>query len=66
MVSIASRWSRRSLPRPGSATWRSLAGERCIPDSVIAAAVAQRCLREGPQGSMWAAHHDLAGHVIGW
>ena len=66
IASIANRWSRRSLPRPGSATWRYLTGERCIPDSVIAAAVAQGCLREGPQGSMWAAHDDLAGHIIGW
>ena len=66
ITSIAERWSRRTSPRPSSATWRYLAGERCIPDSVIAAAVAQGRLREGPQGSMWAAHDDHSGRIIGW
>lgn len=66
MTSVADRWAYRTVPRPGSATWRYLADQRCIPDNVIAAAVAQGRLREGPQGSMWAAHDDPAGRVIGW
>lgn len=65
-ASIVSRWARRRAPRPGSATWNYLAEQRGIPDTIIAAAVAQGLLREGPQGSMWAAHDDLAGHIIGW
>lgn len=65
-TSIADRWAYRTVPRPGSATWRYLADQRCIPDNVIAAAVAQGRLREGPQGSMWAAHDDPGGRIIGW
>lgn len=66
LTSVADRWACRTVPRPGSATWRYLADLRCIPDTIIAAAVVQGRLREGPQGSMWAAHDDLAGRVIGW
>lgn len=66
LTSVADRWAYRTVPRPGSATWRYLADQRCIPDSIIAAAIAQGRLREGPQGSMWAAHDDPAGRVIGW
>ncbi|WP_050631521.1 DUF3991 and toprim domain-containing protein [Bradyrhizobium viridifuturi] len=65
-ASIVSRWACRRPPRPGSATWNYLAERRGIPDVTIAAAVAQGRLREGPQGSMWAAHDDLAGRIIGW
>ncbi|MDH6261694.1 DUF3991 and toprim domain-containing protein [Bradyrhizobium sp. BR13661] len=65
-ASIASRWSRRRPPRPGSATWNYLAEQRGIPDSIIAVVVARGGLREGLQGSMWAAHDDLAGRIIGW
>lgn len=65
-ASIVSRWARRRAPRPGSATWNYLAEQRGIPDAIIAAAAAQGHLREGPQGSMWAAHDDLARRIIGW
>lgn len=64
--SIVSRWARRRAPRPGSATWNYLAEQRGIPNTIVATAVAQGRLREGPQGSMWAAHDDLAGRIIGW
>jgi hypothetical protein len=64
--SVTDRWTRRAKPRPGSATWRYLAGERRIPDSVVAAAVQQGLLREGPHGSMWAAHRDDGGVLLGW
>jgi hypothetical protein len=65
-ASIVSRWGRRRTPRPGSATWTYLTTQRGISDAIIAAAVAQGRLREGPRGSMWAAHEDLAGRIIGW
>jgi len=65
-ASIADRWRSRFESRPGSATWRYLADERQIPDRIIAAAVAQGRLREGPHGSMWAAHGDSADTITGW
>jgi hypothetical protein len=64
--SVADRWSRRAKPRPGSATWCYLTGEREIPESVVATAVQQDLLREGPHGSMWAGHRDNAGMLLGW
>lgn len=64
--SVADRWARRARPRPGSATWRYLAVERQIPRSILAVAVQQDLLREGPHGSMWAAHRDDGGSLLGW
>lgn len=63
---LAHRWDARLKPRPGSPTWRYLAETRAIPDHLIQEAVDQGCLREGPHGSMWAAHTDDAGRVVGW
>lgn len=64
--SILQRWVARRKPWRGSATWRYLRDERHIPEQVIATATAQNVLREGPRGSMWAAHSDAAGIVTGW
>jgi hypothetical protein len=64
--SVGERWSRRAKPRPGSATWRYLVEERRIRGSILAAAVQQDLLREGPHGSMWAAHRDAGGMLLGW
>lgn len=64
--SVADRWGRRAKPRAGTATWRYLTAERGIPESVLAAAVQQDLLREGPHGSMWAAHRDDDGALLGW
>jgi hypothetical protein len=64
--SAVDRWAHRTRPRPGSATWRYLARERGIPDSILATAVQQGLLREGPHGSMWAAHRDNGGALLGW
>lgn len=47
-------------------TWRYLRDERGLPDAIIRAAVRDDVLREGPQGSMWAAHRDEAGAITGW
>lgn len=65
-ASIEVRWGSRARPWPGSPTWRYLSQTRAIPDRVIADAVRQGRLREGPYGSMWAAHTTAANIVRGW
>lgn len=64
--SIADRWAYRTTPRPGSATWRYLTAERGIPETIIEVALLQDVLREGPYGSMWAAHRRVGGALLGW
>ena len=63
---LADRWSARRVPWRGSATWRYLSGARFLPTSVLRRAISDNQLREGPYGSMWAAHTDDAGIVCGW
>ena len=65
-TTVPDRWRRRRRPWHGSATWRYLRDERSIPEAVLRAAVGQDRLREGPHGSMWAAHVDDGGVVAGW
>lgn len=65
-ISILQRWQNRRKPWPGSATWRYLRDERCLPEIILRNAIAQDRLREGPHGSMWAAHVDASGIVTGW
>lgn len=65
-VSLVERWRARQTPRLGSATWRYLRHERLLPDDVLRAAARQDRLREGPRGSLWAAHVDDHGAVTGW
>jgi hypothetical protein len=65
-LSITERWRRRRPPTIGSRAWRYLADERAIPVSILRAAIAQGLLREGPSGSIWAAHADRTGQLIGW
>jgi len=64
--SLEERWRGRSLPGPGSRSWQYLRSVRCLPSPIIRSAIRQGVLREGPFGSMWAAHTDIAGHVTGW
>lgn len=64
--SVAERWFRRRRPWRDSRTSRFLREERCLSDAVIRAAIELDRLREGPRGSMWAAHTDDAGFVTGW
>jgi len=64
--SILERWASRRRPWSGSPAWRYLRDERGLPDSIIRAAVRDHVLREGPQGSMWAAHRDEVGAITGW
>jgi len=66
ILSVAERWARRRRPWPGSMAWRYLRDERGLPDVVIRAAAHDDLLREGPLGSMWAAHRDEAGAITGW
>ena len=47
-------------------TWRYLRTERCLPATIIREAIQCDVLREGPYGSMWAAHVDDDGVVSGW
>lgn len=65
-ASIWERWDGRRRPWRGSMTWRYLATDRDVPNRIIRAAVKTNVLREGPYGSMWAAHVDDAGAVTGW
>lgn len=66
VASLSERWRARRAPWPGSATWRYLRDERFLPETIIRAAIRQDRLREGPRGSVWAAHVDDAGVVTGW
>ncbi|MBX9907821.1 MAG: DUF3991 domain-containing protein [Beijerinckiaceae bacterium] len=65
-MSLVERWRERRTPRPDSATWRYLRHERQLPDDVLRAAIREKLLREGPRGSLWAAHVDDHGAVTGW
>jgi hypothetical protein len=65
-LSIPERWQARRKPWRGSATWRYLRDARHLPESILRAAVSAGVLREGPHGSMWAAHLDQDGAVTGW
>jgi hypothetical protein len=63
---LGTRWMGRPAPRPGSPTWLYLTAIRGIPTSILVEANRQNLLREGPYGSMWAAHINASGAVIGW
>lgn len=65
-ASVSERWRDRRTPSPGSLTWRYLRDERGLPEAIIRAAIQLDRLREGPRGSMWAAHVDDDGRVSGW
>ncbi|MEP9370110.1 DUF3991 and toprim domain-containing protein [Xanthobacter sp. VNH20] len=66
VAAVADRWRRRGIPRLGSEAWRYLTEVRGIPDTIVIAAVGQGTLREGPRGSMWAAHGNDDGALLGW
>ena len=65
-ISVAERWHTRRKPWKGSATWRYLARDRGLPERIIRFAISTNMLREGPRGSMWAAHTDGDGAITGW
>lgn len=64
--SIPERWQSRRKPWRGSATWRYLRDKRGLPERIIRIAISANVLREGPHGSMWAAHTAIDGAVTGW
>ncbi|NLR97282.1 DUF3991 domain-containing protein [Rhizobium sp. P38BS-XIX] len=65
-TSIVERWAKRRRPWQGSRVWRYLRTERCLPATIIRETTQRDILREGPYGSMWAAHVDDQGAVTGW
>ncbi|NRP88497.1 hypothetical protein GFPCMMHI_04419 [Ensifer adhaerens] len=65
-ISIPERWAKRRRPWQGSMTWRYLCTERCLPVTIIQEAIRSDVLREGPYGSMWAAHVNDDGALTGW
>lgn len=65
-TSLHDRWRDRRMPAPGSGTWRYLCWARWIPAAIIRQAIREGVLREGPFGSMWAAHIDGDDAVVGW
>ncbi|MCD2184860.1 DUF3991 and toprim domain-containing protein [Rhizobium sp. GN54] len=65
-TSVPERWTSRRKPWQGSMTWRYLHTERRLPVTIIQEAIRRDALREGPYGSMWAAHVDGDGAVTGW
>ncbi len=64
--SVPERWATRRRPWQGSMTWRYLRTERCLTATIIREALQKDILREGPYGSMWAAHVNDDGTVTGW
>jgi hypothetical protein len=66
ITSIPERWGTRRRPWQGSMTWRYLRTGRCLPVTIIREAIRRDALREGPYGSMWAAHVNDHGAVSGW
>ncbi|WP_174054367.1 DUF3991 and toprim domain-containing protein [Rhizobium rhizogenes] len=65
-LSLSERWQARRRPWPRSSTWAYLNNERFLPAALLRATIRQDRLREGPYGSMCAAHTDNAGIVTGW
>lgn len=64
--SAIQRWEQRRKPWKGSMTWHYLHTGRFLPGAIIEDAIHRNLLREGPRGSMWAAHVDHHGTVTGW
>lgn len=63
---ILKRWQGRRLPSSGSDAWHYLCWTRAVPAVILRSAINQGIVREGPFGSMWAAHTDSAGLIVGW
>jgi hypothetical protein len=65
-MSLPDRWQARRKPWRGSATWQYLTEVRAVPERIVRAAIGAGLLRQGPYGSMWAAHTHADGAVTGW
>ncbi len=66
LAAIARRWSQRPWLAKGSAAWAYLTSERAIPENTLVRAVTAGKLKEGPRGSIWAAHTNSSDTVTGW
>ena len=62
---LPQRWSARPVLSRGSRTWRYLTGARALEVPVLLAASRVDAVREGPCGSAWFAHRDVAGGIAG-
>lgn len=66
VATVQERWASRRDPWPGSKTWHYLRSTRFVPAAILKGAITQGALRQGPYGSMWAAHVDEEGNICGW
>jgi hypothetical protein len=64
-VGVTEGWCRRRPLTHGSPTWHYLTGVRGLPERVLHTASAIDVVREGPRGSAWFAHRDVAGRTTG-
>lgn len=64
-VPVDVRWARRPAMWAGSPGWTYLTITRCLPRSVLKAAIGHQQLREGPHASAWFAHRDHEGGLTG-
>lgn len=64
-VAANERWERRPHLSHGSSVWLYLTGQRRLPDVTLLAARAADAVREGPHGSAWFAHRNVAGCLTG-
>ena len=60
---LPDRWKARPRLRAGSRAWSYLTVVRHLPPTVLLAAKAADCVREGAYGSPWFAHRDETGRV---
>jgi hypothetical protein len=64
-ISVVQRWGRCQHLSDGSPAWLYLAGQRGLPERILAAARMADAIREGPHGSAWFAHRDGSGLLTG-
>lgn len=65
-IALSKRWEDRPTLCPSSPGWSYLTVARGLPAGVVILATSSGKLKEGPRGSVWAAHEDLTGSVTGW
>ncbi|MDD2878355.1 MAG: DUF3991 and toprim domain-containing protein [Acidiphilium sp.] len=64
-LSPLARWQAKPALRPTTKAWHYLAGERCLPGTILTATAAQDCVRAGGFGCAWFAHRDHEGLLTG-
>jgi len=63
---LATEWRGRGAVREGSRGWTYLLEKRGLPAATIGRAAVAGLLKEGINGTIWAAHCDDRGAVCGW